>query len=144
MSDTLKIKVKISNTNPDIPLGLEVWVDDKCFTDTDHVDSAVTECEISDADGTHELRIVLKNKQPEHTKVDADGNIIEDAMLAVELVEFDEININDLFIQKSQYTHSFNGNDAPVTDRCYGALGCNGTVSLQFTTPFYLWLLESM
>jgi hypothetical protein len=145
MSDTFKIKLKISSTAPEIPLGLEVWVDDKCITNTNHVNSLVlSECEISDDEGKHDLRIVLKNKQPEHTKLDTDGNIVQDAMLTVELVEFSEININDLFIANSQYTHSFNSDSESVTCRCYGALGCNGTVSLQFATPFYLWLLETM
>lgn len=142
MTDTLKIKLKISNTNPDLPLGLEVWIDDQCVTNIEHVTETVTNCEILDADGAHELRIVMKNKQGEHTVIDADNNIVQDALLSVDLVEFDGINITDIFVSRSEYTHSFNGSGQSITDRCYGQIGCNGTVSLKFNTPFYLWLLE--
>lgn len=145
MSDTLKINLEITSSNPAVPLGLEVWVDDRCITDTAHVsDLVVCKCEIEDSDAQHELRIVLKNKLPEHTKIDADGNIVEDAILTVKSVEFDEININDLVILKSQYSHSFNKQQEPIVDRFFGVLGCNGTVSLKFSTPFYLWLIDSM
>ena len=144
MTDTLKIKVKVSNTNPDIPLGLEVWVDDQCVTNIEHVTESVTECEVPDTDGDRELRIVMKNKLTGHTVIDEDNNIIQDALLSVNLIEFDEINITDIFIAQSEYTHSFNGPGEATTNRCYGQLGCNGTVSLKFSTPFYLWLLETL
>jgi len=144
MTDTLKIKVKISNTNPEIPLGLEVWVDDQCVTNIEHVTESITECEVPDTDGNRELRIVMKNKLAEHTVIDADNNIVQDALLVVDLIEFDEISITDIFIMQSEYTHSFNGHSEAITNRCYGQLGCNGTVSLKFSTPFYLWLLETL
>lgn len=144
MTDTLKIKLKIGSTDYSVPLGLEVWLDDKFIYDAVVNAPVLNEFEIADTDGEHELRIVLKNKLSEHTKIDADGNIVADAMLTVDLVEFDEININDLFIANSQYSHSFNGDSEPILDKCYGNLGCNGSVSLKFNTPFYLWLLESM
>ena len=144
MTDTLKIKVKVSNTDPDIPLGLEVWVDDQCVTNIEHVTESVTECEVPDTDGNRELRIVMKNKLAEHTVIDADNNIVQDALLAVDLIEFDEINVTDIFIMQSEYTHSFNGPGEAITNRCYGQMGCNGTVSFKFSTPFYLWLLETL
>lgn len=145
MTDTLKIKVKIGSTNYSVPLGLEFWVDNKCVNDIDHVKSTtLIECDIDDDEGKHELRIVLKNKQLEHTTLDNDGNIVKDAMLVVEMIEIADININDLFVNNSQYAHSFNSNGKSVVEGCYGMLGCNGTVSLQFNTPFYLWLLENM
>jgi hypothetical protein len=144
MSDTLKIKLKIGSTDYSIPLGLEVWLDDKFIYDAVVNAPVLNEFEIADTDGKHELRVVLKNKLPEHTKIDAEGKIVADAMLTVDLVEFDEININDLFIAKSQYSHSFNSDSEPILDKCYGNLGCNGTVSLEFASPVYLWLLEHM
>lgn len=145
MTDTLKIKLKINSTDYSVPLGLEVWVDDKCVTDLDHVNEPVlTNWEISDDEGQHELRIVLKNKLPQHTKVDADGNILEDAVLTVDLVELDEISINDLMVLNAEYSHAYNSDREPIVDRFYNVLGCNGTVSLKFATPFYLWLLENV
>jgi len=49
-----------------------------------------------------------------------------------------------VFIDHATYTHNFNGTQAETTDKFYGEMGCNGTVSLRFTTPIYLWLLETM
>ena len=42
------------------------------------------------------------------------------------------------------YRHDYNGTTDPFDDEFYGEMGCNGTVSLKFTTPIYLWLLENL
>jgi len=145
MTDQLKINLQISNSDISIPLGLEVWVDNTCLTTIDHVDSTVTVShELNGEDAEHELRIVLKNKQPAHTQLDDDGNIVQDAVLTIDRIEFDDIEISDVFVKLSQYQHSFNGSGEPTVNKCYKNLGCNGTVSLKFNTPFYLWLLETM
>jgi len=47
-------------------------------------------------------------------------------------------------VKLAQYQHDFNGTGNPTIDKFYGEMGCNGTVSLKFTTPIYLWLLENM
>jgi hypothetical protein len=31
-----------------------------------------------------------------------------------------------------------------IKDKFYGSMGCNGTITFEFNTPFYLWLLENM
>jgi hypothetical protein len=49
-----------------------------------------------------------------------------------------------VLLNKAVYTHDFNGSQPPVDDKFFGDLGCNGTVSLKFTAPTYLWLLENM
>lgn len=145
MTGSLKINLEITSSDSAVPLGLEVWVDTDCVISVDHVESTVKVChELSDADAEHELRVVLKNKTPEHTQIDADGNIVQDAVLTIDRVEFDDIEISDVFVKLSQYQHSFNGTGEPTVGQCYKTLGCNGTVSLKFNTPFYLWLLETM
>jgi hypothetical protein len=100
--------------------------------------------EVSDADAEHELRVVLKNKQPEHTQIDDQGNITKDAVLTIDRIEFDGIELNDLFIKNNEYRHSFNSTKEPTVNKCYQEMGCNGTVSLKFKTLFYLWLLETI
>jgi hypothetical protein len=44
----------------------------------------------------------------------------------------------------AKYQHDFNGTGKLTTQNFYGELGCNGTVSLKFSTPIYIWLLENM
>jgi hypothetical protein len=97
---------------------------------------------LTEDDAEHELRIVMKHKTPDHTELDDAENIIRDAMLTVSDLKFDEIALGKVFLDKSVYTHDFNGSGESVQDQFFGDMGCNGTVSLKFSTPAYLWLLE--
>lgn len=143
--ETIKFNCVISSTDFTIPLGLEIWLDDHKFFNQDHIDQIhKVEHEISDDDGEHELRFVLKNKLSDHTQVDAEGNIIRDARIIVSDIEFDNIDCQYLTTTLAQYQHDFNGTGEPTTDPFYGEIGCNGTVTVKFTTPIYLWLLENM
>jgi hypothetical protein len=86
----------------------------------------------------------MKNKTSDHTKVDSDGNIVADARLTITDLSFDEISLGHMVTEQAVYTHDFNGTSAIIQDQFYHELGCNGTVSLKFNTPIYLWLLEHM
>lgn len=142
---TAAISFEISPSDPAVALGAEVWIDQQQIFDTDHLDSTV---KISHAvledDAEHELRIVLKHKLSEHTTIDAAGNITRDAVINVSKFEFEEIAVDQLISEHAVYTHNFNGSAAETQDKFFGSMGCNGTVSLKFNTPIYLWLLENM
>jgi hypothetical protein len=99
---------------------------------------------MSDDDGEHELRIVMKHKTADHTEVNETGEIVRDVMLIISDVKFDEIELGQVFVEKTTYVHDFNGSQPLVEDKFFGDMGCNGTVSLKFSTPSYLWLLENM
>ena len=86
----------------------------------------------------------MTGKTSAHTLLDADGNILKDAMLSIRNIAFDGINIDKLVHTLATYQHDFNGTQDPTIDKFYGAMGCNGSITLEFTTPFYLWLLEHM
>jgi hypothetical protein len=144
MNSNLIISCKVGTTDPKSALGFEAWVDDRKFFDSEHVrDTQEISVEISDNDAEHELKFVLKNKTPEHTTVDEHGVIVSDAKLSITDLAFDEILLAQLVVDKSTYTHNFNGNGAKTQENFYGEMGCNGTVSLKFTTPMYLWFLEN-
>ena len=143
--ETVGFKCVVSSTDFSVPLGMEIWIDDLRLFDSDHVDQDYKiEHEIADDEGDHELRFVLKNKQSDHTQVDAHGNILRDATVTVNDISFDNIDCQYLTTKLAQYQHDFNGTGESTTQRFYGELGCNGTVSLKFSTPIYLWLLENM
>jgi hypothetical protein len=146
MSSTVTISFSLSTTNAAVPLGFEAWVDDQKFFDTDHVQlDQPIQIEIADDDTDHELRLIMKNKTADHTKVDLAGNIISDARLVITDLLFDDIALGHLFTKHAIYTHDQNAQlPTPVQDKFYGEIGCNGTVSLKFTTPMYLWFLEHM
>ena len=142
---TVRFTCVVSSTDFSVPLGMEIWLDQHLLFDRDHIDQSYqVEHEISDDDGDHELRFVLKNKLPDHTQVDVEGNILSDATLTVRDIQFDGIDCDYLVTKLTQYQHDFNGTGDPIVDEFYGEMGCNGTVSLKFTTPIYLWLLENM
>jgi len=143
--NTVKFNCKIGSTDLSVPLGMEIWLDQCKFFDQDYIDQThQVEYEISDDDGDHELRFVLKNKQPEHTQVDAQGNIVSDATVSISDIKFDGIDCQYITTKLTQYQHDFNGTGDPIVDEFYGEMGCNGTVSLKFTTPIYIWLLENL
>ena len=145
MTNTVAISCVIDNSDPAIPLGVEAWIDDKKFFDTDHVSCAKTISEdILDAEGEHILKFVLKNKLQEHTQVDQAGNIISDACISIADVTVDGMMLGDLFTTLADYTHNFNGNGNTIQEKFHGQMGCNGVVSLKFSTPVYMWLLEHM
>ena len=143
--NTITVAFTLNKTNPEAELGFEAWIDDEKFVDIAHVqnEQPVT-MTMPDADGSHELRLVLKNKTQAHTQIDEQGTIVSDATLTINNLSFDEISLGYMFTELATYTHDFNGTKETTQERFYGEMGCNGTVSLKFNTPIYLWLLEHM
>lgn len=146
MVSTVSITFNLDNNDTTAELGFEAWIDDHRFLDLYHVTQAqqvTVELEDKD-DAEHELKLVLKNKTTTHTTVDEHGNILTDARLRITNMAFDDIRLGHLFTEHAVYTHDFNGTGKTTVEKFYGELGCNGTVTLKFTTPMYLWLLEHM
>jgi hypothetical protein len=145
MTNTVKICGVIDPTDKASGLGLEIWIDDRQIFNQDLVlESHTFTCELDDVDGNHELRFILKNKTQQHTIVDDQGNIVKDSCVVISNLTFDEISLGHILTEKAVYLHNFNGSGPETQDKFYGQIGCNGTVSLKFSTPMYLWLLENM
>jgi hypothetical protein len=145
MTDTVVISCVLDTTDASAALGFEAWINNHKFFDTGHVQSRQQVfVEISDDDSNHELRFVMKNKTSDHTKVDPNGNITADARLIVTDLSFDYILLGHVVTEQAVYTHDVNGTSTMSQHKFYNELGCNGTVSLKFSTPVYLWLLEHM
>jgi hypothetical protein len=144
MNSNVIISCKVGTSDPGSALGFEAWIDGYKFFDSEHVqDTQQISMEISDHNAEHELKFVLKNKTLDHTKIDEHGVIVSDARLTISDLTFDEILLAQIFADRATYTHNFNGNGQETQEKFYGEMGCNGTVSLKFTTPMYLWLLEN-
>jgi hypothetical protein len=142
---TAEISFSISTSDATCPLGVEVWIDQQQIFAAEHLATTVKILhDIAEDDAEHELRVLLKNKLPEHTKIDADGNIEQDAVINVGSFEFEEIDVNQVVQDLAIYTHNFNGSAAEIQDKFFGSMGCNGTLSLKFSTPIYIWMLENM
>lgn len=142
----LPIELDISSTDAAAALGIQVWVDDLCVHQHSHVtENYHVRHEIDDdAERSHELKIVMTGKTSDYTQLDADGNIIKDAMLSIRNISLDGINIDKMVYKFAKYQHDFNGTQPQCSDTFFGNMGCNGSVQLEFSTPGYLWLLEHM
>jgi hypothetical protein len=143
---TSKLKFNIVPSNPEMPVGVEVWVGSQSILDL--VQCTETHAVDHNFDDTieqqHVVKIVLKNKTAEHTCVDDQGAIVSDSMLEIKNFSIDNIDIDQVVREQAVYCHNFNGTGAETTDPFYNTVGCNGTVTLEFSTPAYLWLLEKM
>lgn len=105
---------------------------------------AAYEFDLSDELPNQVLEFDLAGKTNAHTQIDSNGNIVKDCVVEIKNVMLDEIDITQLFMEKSVYKHNFNGNSDNINDSFFGTMGCNGTVRFEFTSPFYVWLLENM
>jgi hypothetical protein len=138
---------QLTPTNPAVALGFECWINDQCVFDTEHVaDSVIVSGNLPDdnVETDHTLKIVLKNKLPEHTAISESGEILHDACLEIANLTFDDIELGQMVNELAVYEHDFNGTQPVTKEQFFGTIGCNGTVALKFTTPIYLWLLENM
>jgi hypothetical protein len=145
MTNTINISFNLSTSNDDTQLGFEAWVDDVRLVDIAHVQGTqLITIAVDEADGEHTLELILKNKKTSDTVIDADGAIVSDATLSISNLAFDEIKLGHTITKLARYVHNFNGTKELTQNPFYGEMGCNGTVSLEFTTPIYLWLLENM
>ena len=145
METTAIFSCNIGTTDASAALGMEIWLDQDQIYNNEHITETVEFAHtLSDSDGEHELRFVMKNKTMDHTKVDEDGKIIKDAWLILNNVKLKDVELGQVFVDQAVYTHDFNGTQPKSANKFYGEMGCNGTVSLTFTTPIYLWLLEHM
>ena len=142
---TTQFSCCISNTNIAAALGIEIWIDNQQIFNQDVVvDPININYTLNDADGEHSLRFVMKNKQPEHTVIDSQGQIVSDARLQIKQIEFDGMNMDQIFMDHATYCHDFNGTQPECVEQFFGEIGCNGVVTLKYTAPIYLWLLEYM
>ena len=141
----VNFKCDIVNSCPANDLGIEIWLDDQKFFDEKISKNCVpVSYEFDDDDSDRVLKIVLKNKKLNHTIIDDNGQIISDALIEIKNIVFDEIELDYLFYKNTTYTHNYNNTSDTVQENFYGTMGCNGTVELKFSTPFYMWLLEHM
>jgi isocitrate dehydrogenase len=143
--ESTKITFLVTNSNPATELGFETWLDDQKIIDIEHVQTTVeVSIPVNDNDGDHVLKLVLKGKQANHTVLNANGDIVSDAVLSIQDLAFDGIALGHIVTEKTVYTHNFNGHGTESQHQFFGVMGCNGTAELSFTTPMYLWLLENM
>ena len=130
----------------DTPLTITALLNGEEKTSTQVSEMTHLEIDVPDVeDAEYKLELTISGKTNSHTVLDNDNNIVSSTELVFSNFQVDDIDINSIVLTNSlPYTHDFNGTGETVTEQFYDTAGCNGTITLEFTTPFYLWLLENM
>lgn len=142
--EQIPVSFTVSNTGHEQPLTLRLLLDGACLWESVVTDTQTVAVDLSAEDGNHQLTWEMSGKPSEYTVLGSDNNIVSDVCLELANMEFDGINVDQLIQKLAQYRHDFNGTGAAGEHKFYHSMGCNGTVTLDFTSPFYLWLLEHM
>jgi len=140
---TLSFFVETNMPAPDIKITIDL--DQEILWNNSISNKTKILCNIDDdVERDHVLNIVMSGKTIQDTVLDSNGNILEDKLVLFSNFEIDDINIDQIIDQQAKYQHNFNGTKQDIQDTFYKTMGCNGVVTLKFSTPVYLWLLENM
>ena len=99
------------------------------------------------------LNIFRSGKDTKQTVINAEGDIEKDQLLHIKSIEIDEIDIGSLVYQgiytpqypEPWYTQQVSAGNTPEKSfKNVTAMGHNGTWTLAFESPFYMWLLENL
>ena len=74
------------------------------------------------------------------------GEVIKDMLLNIDDITIDDISLGNLLWTaeyKLDKPQQYNNQTIDHLDSCVN-LGWNGTYILNFTSPFYIWLLEKL
>ena len=156
-TENIKFKLELFATKWDKAPTCKIFVNDTCkwqdeVTGTDKAPNIIEFTHDCEEGKDYKLMIDRAGKDTTQTVVE-NGEIVKDQLLHIKTIEIDEINIGSLVFEgiykpiypepwKSQQIES--GNKLPETIKNVTAMGHNGTWTLGFSSPFYMWLLENL
>ena len=157
-TEKLKFRLELFATMWDKPPHAEILINDKSYfndkisgtEDKPDVIEFEHEC---DEGKEHVLTIKRSGKTPRQTVINAKGDILKDQLLEIKRMEIDEIDIGAL-IYEGVYTPNYPepwatqqkeaGHELKESFTNVSKMGHNGTWSLKFESPFYMWLLDNL
>lgn len=132
--------VSAVSSGPDLSIVItldHVMIDQHVFLEAG---AHVTAFDLEDH-GEHSLVIYLTGKLPEHTEIDSHGAILQDRTVMINLQLADR-DVQPMLHRIAMYQHDNNGTTPAQCQPFHGVMGCNGQVTVRFTSPVRLWLLE--
>jgi hypothetical protein len=143
MIDSVDFKINVESTYwkfnfPDVTIS----VDDVVLYDGDAMDPIEATGTVDLEPGMHKLTIRMSGKQPTDTETDEDGNRVNDVLLHIKNIEFDNIDLGYCKWKSSRYYPE--GDDTPEYLEGVVDLGWNGDYVIEFESPMYIWLLENL
>jgi len=142
----MHLELDISANADCTEIRLEVYVNDtNIFQTTAQQKIQTIIYDIDESPADHELKLVMSGKTSDHTMINDNGQITSDIFFIVNRLEFEELDMKEMFCQgrRSRHRHNFNSTQPEFDDEFYGNLGCNGIVTIPFSTPIYLWLANN-
>ena len=145
--ENLNFSIRLTGTFWDRRPQFSVWLDDHVVIQSEIAGAAeqIVSFERRVNEGAHELKIRLENKTTSDTVVE-NGEVVKDMLLNINDITIDDISLGNL-LWSAEYIldrpQLYKGQEIDHLDGCVN-LGWNGTYTLKFTSPFYIWLLEKL
>ena len=145
--ENLSFKISLTGTYWDRKPQFSVWLDDHVVTQSEIASTAeqIVSFERRVDEGPHELKIRLENKTNSDTVIE-NSEVVKDMLLNINDITIDDISLGNL-LWSAEYVldhpQQYKGETIDHLDGCVN-LGWNGTYTLKFTSPFYIWLLEKL
>jgi hypothetical protein len=157
-TEQLKFKLELYATYWDKPPVAEILINNESQYRSEikgtEKDPTVIEFEKELMEGEkYTLSISRSGKNNRQTKLNSKGEIEKDQLLHIKSIEIDEIDIGSL-VYEGVYTPEYPepwhaqqvsaGNTPEKSFKNVTTMGHNGTWTLAFESPFYMWLLENL
>ena len=156
-TEKLKFKLELYATVWDKPPVANIKINEKSYfnkeiTSTEDKPTIIEFEHEFEEDKSYNFIIDRLGKDKNQTIIE-DGKIIKDQLLHIKYIEIDEIDVGNLVyegVYKPEYPEQWAtqqqeaGNKLPETLKNVTQMGHNGTWTLSFTSPFYMWLLENL
>jgi hypothetical protein len=145
--EKLSFVVALSGTFWDRRPQFSIWLDDHQVVNSEITSTAQQNFNFERTidEGAHTLKIRLENKTTSDTVIEK-GEVIKDMLLNIDDITIDDISLGNL-LWSAEYVldkkQTYKGQEIDHLDGCVN-LGWNGTYTLKFTSPFYIWLLEKL
>ena len=145
--EELTFAVTLSGTYWDHKPQFSIWLDDHVVAQSEIASLAQQTINFTHTvnEGDHTLKIRLENKTINDTIIE-NGEVVKDMLLNIDDITIDDISLGNL-LWSAEYVldrpQEYKGQTINHLDGCVN-LGWNGTYTLKFSSPFYIWLLEKL
>ena len=135
-----------------------VWWDKKpkvkVYLDQELIDDLTLDQELNEinftkvlSDGDHSIQIEYYDKDNKQTVINELGEIVKDQLIDIKDIIIDGVQLGFLVWSKSYFepnknTKGYEDLESKMTN--FATIGYNGTYTLPFQVPTYIWLLENL
>jgi len=145
--EKLSFVITLSGTFWDRRPQFSIWLDDHAVIQSEIVSEAQQPVTFKHTinEGLHTLKIRLENKTSADTVIE-NGEVVKDMLLNIDDITIDDISLGNLLWSAEyilDHPQEYKGQTITKLDNCVN-LGWNGTYTLKFASPFYIWLLEKL